>query len=202
MQPVLKNLVSRIVSGGQTGADRAALDWAIRNDVPHGGWCPRGRKAEDGVLPAKYKLRETESKDYRQRTRQNVIDSDGTLVLNLGALDGGTLKTVSLAEQLGKPHLVLQLDSGISDEDVLHVLAWLRRESISILNVAGPRESKRLGIYSLTNELLDRVAKPAHYQPTEEKIEVGRAGRPPEIGTYTPPVSYQARKRKPSNSSS
>src|SRR3990170_1498194 len=100
-------LVSRIVSGGQTGADRAALDWAIRNGVPHGGWCPRGRTAEDGVLPAKYELREAESLDYRWRTRQNVTDSDATLILNMGALDGGTLETAKLAKRFGKPHLIL-----------------------------------------------------------------------------------------------
>src|SRR3972149_2892537 len=143
MHRVLKKLVSRIVSGGQTGADRAALDWAIRNDVPHGGWCPRGRQAEDGVLPAKYELRETEATDYRQRTRQNVTDSNGTLVVNLGTLEGGTLKTVTLGKSLRRPHLVLQLDAGVRDEDVQRLLDWLRRESIATLNVAGPRESKR-----------------------------------------------------------
>lgn len=202
MPSVLKKLVSRIVSGGQTGADRAALDWAIRNDVPHGGWCPRGRKAEDGALPAKYKLRETASTDYRQRTRQNLIDSDGTLVVSLGLLSGGTLKTVQLAKSLGKPHLVLQPDSGVRDEDEQRLLDWLRRESIATLNVAGPRESKRPGIYALVNELLERVAKAMYYQPAEEKIEMGAAGRPPDMGTYTAPALYRVRKRKPSTPSS
>lgn len=196
MPSLLKKLVSRIVSGGQTGADRAALDWAIVSGVPHGGWCPRGRKAEDGVLAAKYQLRETASTDYRQRTRQNVIDSDGTLVVNLGTLYGGTLKTVQLAQSLGKPHFVLQLDAGVRDEDVQQLLDWLRRESIAMLNVAGPRESKRPGIYALVNELLERVAKATYYQTTEEKIETGAAGCPPETGTYTPPAPYLVRKRK------
>ena len=167
MPSLLKKSVSRIISGGQTGSDRAALDWAIRNDVPHGGWCPRGRKAEDGVLPANYELRETESTDYHQRTRQNVTDSDGSLIVNFGALDGGTLNTVSLAKSLGKPHLVLQLDAGVRAEDVPQLLDWLRRESIATLNVAGPRESKRPGIYSLVDELLERAAKAAYYQPTK-----------------------------------
>lgn len=202
MHPTLRKLVTRIVSGGQTGADRAALDWAIGNDVPHGGWCPCGRKAEDGVLPAKYELRETESTDYRQRTRQNVIDSNGTLVVNLGLLDGGTLKTEQLAKSLGKPHLVLQLDAGIRDEDVQQLLDWLQHESIATLNVAGPRESKRPGIYALVNELLERVAKAMYYQPAEEKIEMGAAGRPPDMGTYTAPALYRVRKRKPSTPSS
>ena len=154
-----KNLVSRIVSGGQTGADRAALDWAIRNRVPHGGWCPRGRIAEDGVLAEKYERREAQSPDYRWRTRQNVTDSDGTLILNIGTLDGGTLETTKFAEGFGKPHLLLQLDSGVRDEDIQQLLDWLRGESIGALNVAGPRESKRPGIYALTCEFLDRAAK-------------------------------------------
>ncbi len=202
MHPVLKKLISRIISGGQTGADRAALDWAIRNEVPHGGWCPRGRKAEDGSLATKYLLQETKSAGYLQRTRQNVLESDGTLIVNLGKLEGGTLATAKLAQELGKSHLVLQLDFGFGDEEARQLLDWLRRESIAILNVAGPRESKRPGIYSLTNKLLDRVAKSAYYQPAEERIEIGRADRPPDLGTYTPPASYRVRKRKPSKSSS
>jgi hypothetical protein len=202
MQPVNKKRVSRIVSGGQTGADRAALDWAIRNGVPHGGWCPRGRKAEDGALDAKYLLQETKSANYGPRTRQNVIDSDGTLVVNLGTLDGGTLKTVQLAKKIGKPHLVLQLDSGVGEEEARQLLDWLRRESIATLNVAGPRESKRPGIYSLVNELLERAGEASYYRQPDEKIEIGRADRPPAHGTYTAPAPYRARKRKPSAPSS
>ncbi len=166
MQSSLKILVSRIVSGGQTGADRVALDWAIRNNVPHSGWCPRGRKAEDGTLDAKYLLQETESGGYLERTRQNVIDSDGTLIVNLGKLDGGTLATAKLARKLRKPHIVVQLDSGPGDEEVKQLMDWLKRESISTLNIAGPRESKRPGIYALTNDLLDLAADPEYRQRT------------------------------------
>jgi hypothetical protein len=161
MKSSLQNLVSRIISGGQSGADRIALDWAIHHNVPHGGWCPRGRKAEDGPLDVKYLLQETKSTGYFQRTRQNVTDSDGTLIVNLGKLEGGTLATAKLAQKLGKPHIVLQLDSGVGAEEVKQLLDWLRGESISTLNVAGPRESKRPGIYSLTNALLDLAAKAA-----------------------------------------
>jgi putative molybdenum carrier protein len=171
MPSLLIKPVCRIISGGQTGADRAALDWAIRNGIPHGGWCPSGRKAEDGVLPAKYDLRETESADHRQRTRQNVIDSDGTLVVNVGTLGGGTLTTVQLAKEFGKPHLVLQLDSGVGDKEVRQFLDWLRRESIANLNVAGPRESKRPGIYSLVIEFLERAAKATYHQQPEENLK-------------------------------
>lgn len=150
--------LQRIVSGGQTGADRAALDWAIRRGVEHGGWCPRGRLAEDGILDRRYRLRETESDSYVQRTRRNVEDSDGTLVLNLGALDGGTLETVRYAEALGKPCLLIALDAGIGPDDPARALQWLRQWGIAALNVAGPRESKRPGIYRLTLDFLDRLA--------------------------------------------
>lgn len=87
-------LIAKVISGGQTGADRAALDWACENGVPHGGWCPKGRMAADGPLAPHYQLCETDSAGYRQRTKLNVRDSDATLVLNTGTLDGGTLQTV------------------------------------------------------------------------------------------------------------
>ena len=98
--------------------------------------------------------RDWKSADYSERTQKNVVDSDGTLIVNSGTLDGGTLKTVQLAKKFGKPHLVLQLDFGVGDDEAQQLLDWLRRESIAILNVAGPRESKRRGIYTLVNELL------------------------------------------------
>ena len=145
-----------IVSGGQTGADRAALDFAITHGYTHGGWAPYERKAEDGTIPVKYQLREMDEGGYRQRTRRNVEDSDGTLILNLGKLDGGSLATQKFAKQSGKPYLVLQLDAGMSDPTT-RILEWLRQHSITALNVAGPRESKRPGIYGRTIELLEAV---------------------------------------------
>jgi hypothetical protein len=95
--------VRRIVSGGQTGADRAALDWAIDNGIEHGGYCPSGRLAEDGPVLARYLLTELTGAGYRQRTRRNVEAGDATLVLNLGALDGGTYQTVLFAERAKRP---------------------------------------------------------------------------------------------------
>ncbi|MYZ52382.1 putative molybdenum carrier protein [Malikia spinosa] len=148
-------LIERIVSGGQTGADRAALDWAHRHGVPHGGWCPKGRLAADGPLPAHYPLQETESAGYRQRTKLNVRDSDATLILNRGPLDGGTLQTLRFARMLGKPHLVIQLDELTLDEAVKQVRAWLSEGRFSALNVAGPREEKRPGIHASVRALLD-----------------------------------------------
>ena len=95
---------AKIVSGGQTGADRAALDWAIFHDIPHGGWCPKGRKAEDGILSAQYQLTETPSASYPQRTQWNVRDSDGTVIFTISAkLSGGSKLTADAAIKFGKP---------------------------------------------------------------------------------------------------
>ena len=101
-------IIQRIVSGGQTGADRAGLDWAILEHIAHGGWCPLGRIAEDGLISSRYELEELPTGGYRARTRQNVFESDGTLIVNGGELGGGTLQTLCFAEQLGKPYLVIQ----------------------------------------------------------------------------------------------
>lgn len=133
----------KIVSGGQTGVDRAALDAAIAAGVPHGGWCPLGRLAEDGSIPEKYLLAETSTAEYRQRTEQNVIDSDGTLILARGPLNGGTRLTRSFARQHARPCLVVRLDQPV-DIDQIH--RWLRENQIQVLNVAGPRESENPGI--------------------------------------------------------
>ena len=155
--PEPRRLCERIVSGGQTGADRGALDFAIKHGYIHGGWAPHGRLAEDGVIPVKYQLTEMAEGGYRQRTRRNVVDSDATLIVNLGELDGGTLATQVFAEKSGKPCLVVQADPGISEGMVNSVLAWLRQHDVKILNVAGPRESKRPGICRLTSEMLTAV---------------------------------------------
>lgn len=150
----------RIHSGGQTGADRAALDWAIAYRIIHGGWCPKGRKAEDGPLAGRYQLRETESAGYRQRTKRNVLESDATLIVNLGELEGGTLETVRIARQHQKPALVLQLDETPIQDAAVRLRTWVEANRFGSLNIAGPRESKRPGIYAATHELLERSLEP------------------------------------------
>ncbi len=147
------DMICRIVSGGQTGADRAALDVALEMDVVAGGWCPAGRRAEDGIIPDAYPLEETVSRNYATRTRRNVQDSDGTLILNMGELDGGTLKTIEHAERKGKPCLLVQLDDK-SQLTVADVKKWVMELRIRTLNVAGPRESKRPGIYCHSKKFL------------------------------------------------
>lgn len=132
-----------IVSGGQTGVDRAALDVAIAMGIGHGGWCPAGRLSEDGTVPSRYELQETDSRSYPARTKQNVIDSDATLILYEGKLKGGTLLTQSFCQRLGKPYLAIQMDG----EEAELAREWLRKFRPQTLNVAGPRESTSVGIF-------------------------------------------------------
>ena len=134
----------RVVSGGQTGVDRAALDVAIAHAVPHGGWCPRGRRAEDGRIPDRYALREHDAPAYAARTERNVLDSDATLVLTVGAPRDGTALTVRLARRHGRPCLVVDLDEPPRPWSVVD---WLTAHDVAILNVAGPRESTFPGIH-------------------------------------------------------
>ena len=146
--------IKRIVSGGQTGVDRAALDVALELDIPCGGWCPKGRMAEDGRLPRRYPLRETPSARYAQRTRWNVRDSDGTLILTLGTLSGGTALTLQLARSLGRPVFIVDLSRSRA---VVPVRKWLRESGVRVLNVAGPRESTWDGIYERSLRFLRRL---------------------------------------------
>lgn len=137
-------MIKKVISGGQTGVDRAALDAALESGIPAGGACPKGRLAEDGPIDSKYLMEELSSSAYIVRTRKNVADSEGTLILHLDTLSGGTAATKKFAEELGKPYFVLDLNK---EPQAQAVLEWIEKENIEILNVAGPRESSRPGIY-------------------------------------------------------
>jgi hypothetical protein len=152
-------MIARIVSGGQTGVDRAALDAAIRYDIPCGGWCPRGRLAEDGTIPLCYPLEETSSSLYEERTTRNVRDSDGTLVLTWGPPSQGTAFTVQMAQAHRKPCLVIDLEN---ECDIKPVHTWLQDHHIRALNVAGPRASKCPHIYALASAFLDTLLAQQH----------------------------------------
>jgi predicted Rossmann fold nucleotide-binding protein DprA/Smf involved in DNA uptake len=154
MRQPAKLPIAKIISGGQTGVDRAALDAALALGIPCGGWCPKGRRAEDGVIPEHYPLTETTSKDYRVRTRRNVRDSDGTLILSRGPVSGGTALTRRLAKKMNKPCLVVDLAQRPRASDVR---AWIPSNNTHTLNVAGPRESSQPGIHALARRFLQRV---------------------------------------------
>jgi predicted Rossmann-fold nucleotide-binding protein len=144
----------KIISGGQTGVDRAALDVALELDIPCGGWCPKRRRAEDGRIPQRYHLKETASTSYPVRTEMNVSDSDGTLILTWGSPTGGTATTLKLAKKFKKPYLVVDLSK---NHDPLFVTEWAKTNKVKVLNVAGPRESKTAGIHDMAVEFLWKV---------------------------------------------
>lgn len=144
-----------IVSGGQTGADRAALDWAIDHRIEHGGWCPAGRLAEDGSIPDRYQLRETQSPAYPERTLLNVEQSDATLIVSPSPPSGGTLLTVQHAQEVGKPILVVTRENEEESPDLLRI--FIRQHEVSILNVAGPRASGCPEVKAMVVRLLDRA---------------------------------------------
>jgi len=153
-----------IISGGQTGVDRAALDAALQHHIPIGGWCPRERRAEDGAIPDVYPLRSTTSRSYAVRTEWNVRDSDGTLILLYGPLSSGTRLTLESARTQNRPFLVIQLDApkNSSADQPATVAAWLSLNKIRVLNVAGPRGSSSPRIYPLALEFLCRLLQTLH----------------------------------------
>ncbi len=150
-----------IISGGQTGVDRAALDSAIRYDLPCGGWCPAGRLAEDGPLSTHYPLTELPSASYPARTRRNVNDADGTLIIHGGMPGRGTELTVKTCQQLEKPLLILNLQKLHSNssfaEQQQAIFDFLKKQNIGVLNVAGPRASGWPEGYSLSRKILAPV---------------------------------------------
>lgn len=146
-----------ILSGGQTGADRAALDFAIDHGIPHGGWCPKGRRAEDGSIPLCYQLRDTLTEAYKYRTEANVRDSDGTVVFTIRPkLSGGSLKTVLFAQNHGKPYVHLFRDSPARDPRK-EPRRFIKQNNIKILNVAGSRSSKEPGVSAFVKQVLERA---------------------------------------------
>jgi len=147
--------IKKIISGGQTGADRAALDFAIDNDIPHGGWIPKGRITEGGQLPDKYRLQEMETTSYDKRTEQNVIDSDGTVIVSHGELTGGSALTQTFAIKHHKPRLHLDMDNSTITEAADSLNNWIEKNKISTLNIAGSRASKDNKINQVTRDILE-----------------------------------------------
>lgn len=149
--------LSKVISGCETGVNRAALDWAMWRRLAHGGFCPRGRRAEDGRLDARYKLTETVSDGDLESIARNVLESDATLIINRGDLEGDALEAKKAADAAGKPCLVLQLEGQDLAPLVDAAAQWMRAHAIRRLNIAGPRESERPRIYRLTRLFLHSV---------------------------------------------
>ena len=184
-------MITKIISGGQTGADRGGLDAAIHYSLPHGGWCPKGRKAEDGIIPAQYHLKEMASPEYLPRTKANVFDSDATVIFTYGPPIGGSLKTITYAHHLEKPYHEVDL-SRTTPKTIREIMMWLAGDEElndydeyvvcpppleCVLNVAGSRESQAPGIqeavFHLMVDLLIKVnITSKHFNPLGERRTV------------------------------
>jgi hypothetical protein len=169
-------MIKKIISGGQTGADRAALDAAIKLDIPHGGWVPKGRLAEDGPLPEKYMLQEMPTDSYPKRTEQNVKDSDGTLIISRGKPTGGSDYTREMALKNKKHLLHIDLNLTTSFDAASLIVSWIKLHRIKILNVAGPRLSKDPNIYVDVFRILEWAIKIYRMEQisSAEKIELAK----------------------------
>jgi hypothetical protein len=150
-------MLKKIISGGQTGADQAALDVAFRLGIPYGGWIPKGRLTEEGRLDSKYKLKEMETTNYNKRTEQNVIDSDGTLIISHGKLTGGSDYTREMALLHHRPWLHIDLNKTGAFQAAGKIKSWITENEIEVLNVAGSRSSKDPSIYQDTVDIIETI---------------------------------------------
>jgi hypothetical protein len=148
-------MIKKIISGGQTGVDRAALDAAIKLSIDHGGWIPKGRLTESGPLPSEYRLKETKSGSYAERTEKNVLDADATLIISRGPLSGGSEYTREMAVKHQRPWLHIDLSGQAAFQAASVINSWIMHKKIEILNVAGPRASKDAKIYQDTIDILE-----------------------------------------------
>jgi len=150
-------MLKKIISGGQSGVDRAALDVAIKLTIPHGGWIPQGRLTEDGPLPPEYQLTETDSSSYAERTEKNVVDADGTLIISRGSLTGGSEYTREMAVKHNRIWLHIDLNQIAAFQAAVAIKDWISENKIEVLNVAGPRASKDPKIYRDSLNILESV---------------------------------------------
>jgi len=179
-------MIRQIISGGQTGVDRAALDVAIKLALPHGGWVPKGRITESGPLADKYNLKETESSSYTERTEKNVMDADGTLIISRGPLTGGSEYTREMALKHDRSWLHIDLSQSAAFQAVTTINQWIMQKKIGILNVAGPRASKDPSIYREASNILEST----YYLGLTESSRTGAGNLKDLLQSQTePPVS-------------
>jgi hypothetical protein len=166
-------MIKKIISGGQTGADRAALDVAIKLDIPHGGWIPKGRITEDGTLPDKYNLKEMSTDSYPDRTEQNVFDSDGTLIIGRGKLTGGTDYTRKMTLKHHKQLLGIDLNQTNHYDAASLIASWIRMQRVEVLNVAGPRATEDTEIYRDVISILEQTIQILLDEDKKSGVEPG-----------------------------
>ncbi|MBW2369258.1 MAG: putative molybdenum carrier protein [Deltaproteobacteria bacterium] len=168
-------MIQKIISGGQTGADQGALDAAIEFGIPYGGWIPKGRLTEDGTLQEMLKLKEMPTKSYNARTEQNVIDSDGTVIIHRDRLTGGSLYTGKMTKKHGKPCLNINLKDTSTFSAALEIARWARDNRIELLNVAGPRASKDPTIYATVKKIMTWVIHISIVKDNVQDVYDGKA---------------------------
>jgi len=151
--------LARLISGGQTGVDQAALETAIELGMACGGWCPAGRRSETGIIPLRFPLIETSSPWYPQRTRLNIRDSDSTLIISDGPIRSGTALTVQFALDLKRPYWIVDFQKDNFAQSCIHCIEWLKSVNPNVLNIAGPRASESPQIFSLTKNFLLQILK-------------------------------------------
>lgn len=179
-------MLKKIISGGQAGADRAALDVAIKMDIPHGGWIPKGRKTEDGTLPDKYQLKEMATESYPARTEQNVIDSDGTLIIARRKLTGGSDYVRKMTLRHHKQLLYVDLNNYEPFDAASLIASWIGMQNIQVLNVAGSRASKDPEIYGDVFKILDQTIK---ILVDEDKKSGNKSGSDTKGKPLKPPIT-------------
>jgi hypothetical protein len=150
-------MIKKIVSGGQTGAGQAALDAAMKWDIPHGGWVPKGRKTEHGPLLSIYQLKEMPTGSYPERTEKNVIDSDGTLIITHGELNGESEYTLEMTKKHDRPYFHADLTIHSSFATAQAIYSWIKVHNVESLNIAGSKASKDLHIYRAALKILEIV---------------------------------------------
>ena len=155
----------KVVSGGQTGVDQGALAGALATGTACGGWCPEGRRSEEGPIPAMYPVAELPGAGYRERTLRNVLDSDGTAIIHDGELEGGTRLTWVFCEQHGRPSVLIDASALTRDQAVDALFEFVTANGLAVLNVAGPRASKWPGAFEYAHALVagmsERLTLPA-----------------------------------------
>lgn len=153
-------MLNKIISGGQTGADRAALDAALETGFPCGGYCPKDRMAEDGPIDVRYPLIEIKG-GYSQRTRKNVVESDGTVIFYEGRPSGGTEQTLLFCIRTGKPYKLIDIEAMLTDHASQMILQFITQHRLSVINIAGPRASNCPVMYDFVKKTIGRIVQPS-----------------------------------------